>query len=527
MTPTPLELRSDLRFVPSVPVALGMAILAGWIMDFGFPDRDIWPLALLGLFLMLWSVRGLSLRRSLLVGAVGGFTFFGILIWWLTVYLGLIPWIALTLAQVFFFALGMGLVGLAWHYGSKQWPGLAGRLIITPALVGGAWMTREAVSSVFPFGGFAWARISQSQAESTLAPLVAWVGTSGMSFVLAFFVAFILALVTERRIAWDAKATLAWAAALALVIWPAWPVTESGSIRVLAVQGNAEAGLFADYDWGDNLADHYRVTKPLYGQDVDVVMWPENASDVDPLRYPDAAALVSEVSREMGAPLVVGTITREGEETFNSMLLWEFDEASGRDIVRDQYDKIHPVPFAEYLPWRDFFYPLAPSLFDMVPRDYSFGQRDTVFDVAGTTAGIAICFDIVDDNIVWAMMDSGAEIIFAPTNNADFGRTDQSIQQLSIARMRAIETGRSVVNISTVGTSAVIDPWGSERDRLPTYEEGYMMLDVPLATHTTPATLIGRTLELSVVGFTLAGIIIGMLGERSRSLLRRARGSGF
>ena len=163
MTPTPLELRSDLRFVPSVPVALGMAILAGWIMDFGFPDRDIWPLALLGLFLMLWSVRGLSLRRSLLVGAVGGFTFFGILIWWLTVYLGLIPWIALTLAQVFFFALGMGLVGLAWHYGSKQWPGLAGRLIITPALVGGAWMTREAVSSVFPFGGFAWARISQSQ----------------------------------------------------------------------------------------------------------------------------------------------------------------------------------------------------------------------------------------------------------------------------------------------------------------------------------------------------------------------------
>ena len=527
MSLSPLELRSDLRFVPSVPVALGMAILAGWIMDFGFPDRDIWPLALLGLFLMLWSVRGLSLRRSLLVGAVGGFTFFGILIWWLTVYLGLIPWIALTLAQVFFFALGMGLVGLAWHYGSRQWPSLAGRLIITPALVGGAWMTREAVSSVFPFGGFAWARISQSQSESTLAPLGAWVGTSGMSFILAFFVAFIMALVTERRIAWDAKATLAWAAALALVIWPAWPVTVSGSIRVLAVQGNAEAGLFADYDWGDNLADHYRVTKPLYGQDVDVVMWPENASDVDPLRYPDAAALVSEVSREMGAPLVVGTITREGEETFNSMLLWEFDEASGRDIVRDQYDKIHPVPFAEYLPWRDFFYPLAPSLFDMVPRDYSFGQRDTVFDVAGTTAGIAICFDIVDDNIVWAMMDSGAEIIFAPTNNADFGRTDQSIQQLSIARMRAIETGRSVVNISTVGTSAVIDPWGSERDRLPTYEEGYMMLDVPLATHTTPATLIGRTLELGVVGFTLAGIIIGMLGERSRSLLRRARGSGF
>jgi apolipoprotein N-acyltransferase len=516
MTSLALNPRENLRLVPSVPVGIVMAILAGWIMDFGFPDRDIWPLALVGTLLMLWSVRGLSFRASLLVGAVGGFSFFGILIWWLTVYLGLIPWLALTMAQVFFFSAGLGLIGVAWSYASRQWTSLAGRLVLVPALVGGAWMTREAVSAVFPFGGFAWARLSQSQSESPLAPLVAWVGTSGMSFLLAFFAAFVLALITEKRINWDAKAALGWAAAVVLVIWPAWPVTESGSIRVLAVQGNADAGLFADYAWGDNLQDHYRVTAPLFGTDVDVVVWPENASDVDPLRYQDAAALVSKVSREMGAPLVVGAITRAGTETFNSMLLWEFDVETGTDRVLDQYDKIHPVPFAEYLPWREFFYPLAPRLFDMVPRDYSFGTRDTVFEVAGATAGIAICFDIVDDEILWSMMDSGADIIFAPTNNADFGRTDQSIQQLSIARMRAIETGRSVVNISTVGTSAIIDPWGRELDRLPTYEEGYMLHDVPLASHQTPATALGRNLELAVVGFTLAGIAIAMAGERGR-----------
>jgi apolipoprotein N-acyltransferase len=157
----------------------------------------------------------------------------------------------------------------------------------------------------------------------------------------------------------------------------------------------------------------------------------------------------------------------------------------------------------------------------MGPRDYSFGERDTVFDVGGARAGIAICFDIVDDAILWSMMESGADVIFAPTNNADFGQTDQSIQQLSIARMRAMETGRSVVNISTVGTSAIIDPRGRELDRLPTYEEGYMLVDVPLATHTTPATMFGRTIELTIVGFTLAGLAIAALGERSR----RSRGS--
>lgn len=513
VTPPP---RHHLVGVPTLPLALVMAIFAGWLMDLGFPDRDWWPLTLLGTALMMASVRGLGAGRALAVGALGGFTFYGIMIWWLTVYLGLIPWIALTLAQVFFFALGMALIALVWRYGSRQWTSVGGRIGLVPALVGGAWMLREAVAAVFPFGGFAWGRISQSQSESPLAHLVAWVGTSGMSFLLAWAAALAVALIAEVRLHPEARAALGVSVGVALLVWPAFPTTTAGSLRVLAVQGNADAGLFAQYERGDNLRDHYAVTRDLYGEKVDVVVWPENASDIDPLRFPEAAAVVSEVSREMGAPLIVGAITRDGDETFNSILLWDFDEALQRPIVRDQYDKIHPVPFAEYLPARDFFYPLAPPLFDMIPRDYSFGERDPVFEVAGAIGGVAICYDIVDDEILWSMLDGGASIIFAPTNNADFGQTDQSVQQLAIARMRAIETGRSVVNISTVGTSAVIDPRGAELDRLPTYTEGYMLLDVPLATGTTPATLLRRNLESGVVGFTLGGLIIAGWGNYGR-----------
>lgn len=508
--------RSAMAFVPTLPAALALAVLAGWLMDAGFPDRDWWPLTVLGTALMMASVRGISATRALLIGAVGGFTFYGIMIWWLTVYLGLIPWIALTLAQVVFFSLGLVLISLVWHFGTRQWSSVGGRLGVVPALVGGAWMLREAVAAVFPFGGFAWGRISQSQSEGPLAHWVAWLGTSGMSFLLAWAAALAVALVAEMRLRPEARGALGVSVAVALLVWPAFPATPEGSLRVLAVQGNADAGLFAQYERGDNLRDHYRVTRELYGEDVDVVVWPENASDIDPLRFPEAAAVVSEVSRELGAPLIVGAITTDGEETFNSILLWDWDTTLERPVVRDQYDKIHPVPFAEYLPARDFFYPLAPPLFDMIPRDYSFGQRDPVFDVAGAIGGVAICYDIVDDDILWSIMDGGASIIFAPTNNADFGQTDQSVQQLAIARMRAIETGRSVVNISTVGTSAVIDPRGNDLDRLPTYTEGYMLLDVPLAIGTTPATAIRRNLELGVVGFTLAGLVIAAAGSYGR-----------
>jgi apolipoprotein N-acyltransferase len=487
-------------------IAAVLAAVSGWVLDAAFPDLEVWPLAFVGTALLLAAVRGLNFWQGLLVGAIGGFAYYGILIWWLTVYLGPIPWIALTLAQVFFFSLGMGLIALTWSITSQWWTSVAGRLGLVPVLIAGVWTLREAIAAVWPFGGFAWGRLAQSQTESPFAPLVAWVGQSGLSFVVAWLSALAVALIVEWRVSAVNRLALAVASVTALMVWPAYPWEATDSIRVAAVQGNADAGLFADYDRGDNLRDHHAVTQRIYGEEVDVVVWPENASDLDPLRYPDAAKIADEVVREMGAPLVVGTITQAGEETFNSILLWDIPEGALAGRAIDQYDKIHPVPFAEYLPARDFFYPLAPDLFDMVPRDYSFGTRDTVFSVAGHTAGIAICYDIVDDAIFWQMMDEGADIIFAPTNNADFGRTDQSVQQLAIARLRAIETGRTVVNISTVGTSAIIDPSGVTLDRLPTYTEGYMVMEVPTTSHTTPATRFGRTIELSVSALGLIGL---------------------
>lgn len=506
-------------------VALVLAAVAGWVMDLGHPDTNLWPLTLVGAALMIFAARGLSLGYSLLVGAVGGFSYYGIHIWWLTVYLGLVPWVGLTIAQTAFFSLGFVLLTLAWRWVPTLWPGVGGTLGMLPTVLASIWLLRESISGVWPAGGFNWARLAHSQSETPLTPLVAWVGPGVLSFILAWLAAFAVALWREHRVDRPSRAVLALGIVTALVVWPAFPTPISGHLTVAAIQGNADAGLFAQYERGDNLRDHHRVTQGLYGENVDVVVWPENASDIDPLRDEMAAAIADEVVREMDAPLVVGTITRSGEETFNSVLLWEEDKTGGSGAT-DQYDKIHPVPFAEYLPARELIYPLAPSLFDLVPRDYSFGTRDTVFSIDSHTAGIAICYDIVDDAIFAQMMDEGADIIFAPTNNADFGRTDQSVQQLAIARLRAIELGRSVVNISTVGTSAIITPEGDTLDQLPTYTEGYMIERVPTATHTTPAALWGKQLEWWLIALGLSALVISGLARQGTvsSSLRAAEG---
>lgn len=501
----------------AAPLPLGLALVlgvfGGWAAHLGYPDVAWWPLTIMGTAMVMASLRGRSIGGALLVGAVSGFAFYGALIEWLTVYLGIVPWLALTLLQVVYTALGGVLMTLAWRWVPRAWPGIAGRLVLTPAVLGAAWTAREAVASSFPWGGFAWGRLAHSQAEGPLAHWAAWVGFSGLTFLIAWLAAALVAVAIEREVGMLRRGIAVAGASLALLIWPAVPIAVSGTISVAAVQGNSNSGLFASYERGEILRDHYEATTPLFDEvlSLDVVVWPENASDLDPLRNADASSVLDIVSERLDAPIIVGTITVEEEtdRTFNSMLLW-----TASDGAIDQYDKVNPVPFAEYLPAREFFYPLAPDLFDLVPRDFSFGERDTIVDLDGVVAGISICFDIVSDDLVARQLDEGAQVLIAPTNNADFGPTDQGLQQLAIARLRAIESGRALVNASTVGASAIVLPDGSTLDSLPRFTPGTMVQEVPLSDTVTPAHALGRTLEWGIILFAFTTIVMaGVLGR--------------
>src|SRR5690606_25611412 len=115
-------------------------------------------------------------------------------------------------------------------------------------------------------------------------------------------------------------------------------------------------------------------------------------------------------------------------------------------------------------------------------------------------------------------LDHGAQIILAPTNNADFGEgSAENVQQLAIAQLRAVEAGRAVVNISTVGTSAMIGPDGTMIDRLPQYEPGTMLEELPLSTTVTPGIRLGAWIDWALcIGsvLTLAGLGVATAMQR-------------
>ncbi|WP_317451948.1 nitrilase-related carbon-nitrogen hydrolase [Microbacterium sp. NIBRBAC000506063] len=135
--------------------------------------------------------------------------------------------------------------------------------------------------------------------------------------------------------------------------------------------------------------------------------------------------------------------------------------------------------------------------------------------VGEATIGLAICFDVIYDDVITEGVLGGAEVLVFQTNNADFRGTDENLQQLAFARMRAIETGRWVVNVSTVGTSQIIRADGSTVSSLGADEAGALLEDVELRTGLTPGVVIGPWLQWTLLwGGWGALALFGVLGRR-------------
>lgn len=496
---------------PVLPLwlALVVAAAAGPVYDAGFPDLDLWPLAFVGIGMFLVTLMGRRAGTAVLVGFVGGLSFFLVHVSWASLYLGDLPWIALATLEALFFAAGALLIALAYRWVPAAWPGRAGRLGMLPLVVAGLWTAREAAADVWPYGGFAWGRAALSQSMSPFAPLVAWVGVAGLTFLMVLLVAVIMECVRETRLAGLARATIAVGAVTLVLVIPAWPTPASGTVTIAAVQGNGKAGYFDVRRPGDILASQVSATLPIIDRSVDMIVWPEGGTDIDPTRNAQAASVLDYISAHMHAPLITGAITQHNGKIFNSSLVWE----AGKGVVAS-YDKKHPVPFGEYIPDRAFWRPFAPSLIDLVQRDYTPGSKPNVVNVNGIRTGLSICFDIADDQLLTDMMHDRAQVILAQTNNADFGHTDENVQQLAIARLRAIESGRSLINISTVGTSSAIAPDGRTLAEIPAYRPGAMVVAVPLGTTTTPASLLSQGLQLVFAGLGVFGLAVAAVTRR-------------
>ena len=500
------------------------AAASGGLLCLAFPTYDLWFMAPIALAVLALALGGTTMRQGFGLGLVAGLAFFVPTLHWAGIYVGNLPWIALATLEALFIAL-FGLV-VAWLTRPAR--------PVRPLAFALAWVVTEAFRSIAPYGGFPWAKLAFGQADAPFGRLASLGGAPFVGFVLALTGGLLALAVVHLRqgMPWGqvaAPAGLAIALALGGLAVPL-PV-DGETVNVVGIQGNvARPGLDFNAERRAVLDNHVATTRVAIREieagkapKPDLVVWPENASDIDPIRNADANQLIRTVVDEVEAPVMVGGLLEAQDGIRNTTLLFE----PGRGDTH-RYVKRHPVPFGEYIPNRSFWRIFSEKV-DLVRRDFLAGDEVGLFEIRTETGetirtGIGICFEVAYDDIMRDTVRAGANLLVIQTNNATFGYTAESSQQLAISRLRAIEFGRSVVHVSTVGQSALITPDGTAHQVTSLFTQAVVRGDLPLRDSTTLATRVGAAPEWLAAAALLVLVTLGAARRRRAAAEQHAPG---
>jgi apolipoprotein N-acyltransferase len=491
-----------------LPLRLLLSVLAGAAAAVSFEPYGLvllLPVAVAALSLLL---RGLTPRSGLLVGTVFGTVFMLVLLPWLQV-IGVDAWIALSLLEGLFYGLlSAGAV-------------LVSRLPWWPVWNATLWVAVEAFRGAFPFGGFPWGRLAFATAGTPVADLFAYVGAAGATFVVALLGGSLAwAATVVRRAPLRAAAAVLGGAVIAVsgsAFSPGVPAPEEEPgrfVTVAAVQGDVPGeGMDAFSERRAVLDNHVAATQQL-AADVaagsapppDFVVWPENSTDIDPFEDPTVHADIQAAVDAIGVPVLVGAMVSGPEpgDVYNQGIVWHPGAGPG-----ESYSKRHPVPFGEYIPFRDVLAGFISRL-EQIPRDMVPGTEPGVLELGGTTVGDVICFEVAYDELLRDVVQGGAELLVVQTNNATYMGTGQVEQQFAISRLRAIETGRYVIVAATNGVTGVIAPTGEVVERAPMRTRAVLSRTLPIFGATTPAVRWGQGLELLLVLVSAVSVSAGL-----------------
>lgn len=465
-----------------------------------------WPLGFFGLA-ALW---GVSTRASAGAAAWWGF------IWGSSYFLLLFDWAAsaahTVLAQIGLAAVEamfVALVALLWNGASRY-----RRAAIPLAAV--IWVAVEYVRSTWPLGGMPWGSVGYTFVDSPLVRLAPYGSVELVSLVaVGVSIALAQALRSRRKVA-IAGAVVVGAGVVGGSVFLPIGAAPSGHLDAAIVQGSVPSPPGPDRALTVT-RNHVEAALGVLEKNPDVIFLPESTSDLDFRRDPDAGALIERLTSATDVPILLGSQSYSGNTRLNEYILLVHGK------VTATYAKQHPVPFGEYIPWREQIRAITRSV-DQVAVDMIAGSDPAAIRVpvgkADVMLATPICFEIADTAVVAEAVRLGAELIVAPTNNATFQGTGEPHQQFAIARFRAIETARSVVQVSTSGITGVIDPRGnvaySVIDNVPDARVVRVQLaDAETFSTRTEPTRVSVTYALGAVGGILA--VRALLSKKRRT----------
>ena len=476
-----------------------VALVAGLALALCFPPTHaFWllPFAVAAFFVV---TAGLPARRAWVPGLVFGAAFQFTLLWWMHA-VGTVPWLGLSAVQAGWYAV-LAVVAVPLR-----------RLPASPVWLAVAWVAMENIRTDWPAGGMPWGRLVYAVVDTPASQALPYVGSTGVSLLLALLGALLAAAYAARGQARlrPLAALAGVAAVIAVPLVRPYDASPTSHVTVASVQGNVPGD-------GTDVLAHYRQITHQHADETsrlaadvaagrtprpDFVVWPENSTAIDPFEDQEMRSDIQEAVAAIDVPLLAGVVVDGGpKHVLNQGIV--FDPVTG---AGDRYTKWHPVPFGEYIPWRWLFGTHLAQL-NQIPRDMVRGTRVTPLEIAGVKVADAICFDVAYDDGLYAQVSHGGQLVVVQTSNAMFIHTDQIDQQFAISRLRAIETHRYVVVAAINGLTGVIAPDGSVVTSTPPRTMSYDIARVGLFDVVTPAVRIGPWVGRACVGLVVIGLI--------------------
>ncbi|EJN46047.1 apolipoprotein N-acyltransferase [Actinomyces sp. ICM39] len=517
-----------------------IAAVAGLALYASFPPLGWWWLSVPALALYISRIDEARAPRALTVTFVFGMSFWIPLIDWIPLAVGTRPpWFVLAFVQTLFL--------MAWALFARWtqlWAWARGP-IMQALFYALTWAGVDAARSRWPWSGFPWGSVALPQVDSSLGRLAPYGGTTLITVVVVFLAVLVRRACAARdasvvREHWFSRPALALIVAGAFIAPLAVTLpnqAENGMLRIGVVQGDiALPGAQAYSREGEVTDNNVRASlelasSPELAHDpIDLAIWGEGSVDRDPLAFPAIGQAVDRAATALDAPILIGyTNLNERDRVKNWLAVW--DPGTGMDEAA-RYSKHVPVPFGEFIPFRDFIASFATEVAQS-SKDMEAGEEPPLMtiearDGRSVPLAVGICFEAAYPLVIGDGVARGGQAIIVPSNNYHFRSSGESAQQGQLLRMRAMEYSRSAVQASTTGHSYVIRPDGSILASTGTEEAATLAADIPLRSSLTVTAWAGERVPGAVMAATFvinALALVTVIGQGIRASARARRAS--
>jgi len=500
-----------------------LALLSGFMLTASFPPSPVYFLAWFALVPLLKSLENEAPPAALRLGFAAGLAHNLTLVYWVVVVMGHYGHLPLpvSVSVLILFSLYLSIYPalFAWGYS------LTGRSFLGSFKVAALWVSLEYVRANI-LTGFPWCLLGHTQYLNLEAIQVAdLVGAYGTSFMIVLSSALIYGLLLEQNLGrWKLEAPLVLLVLALSLGYGLYRVSDSpapqGSVRVAIAQGNIDQSIKWNPAYQEKTVQIYRsLTLQSRPFGPDLVVWPETAV---PLFFQDGEPLARSVlhmAREAETHLIFGSPAYKKGKGSVSFFNRAYLTSPGGDILAS-YDKVHLVPFGEYVPMKRFL-PFVQRLV-VAAGDFLPGDRVVPLKHPKAAAGVLICFESIFPELGRAMTENGAALLVNLTNDAWYGMSSAPFQHFSMAVFRAVENRRPVIRAANTGISAFILPSGKILEQSDLFTEALLTKEIPLpGSGLTLYTRYGDFFALALTIISAVNIFFAYWYTRKRS--RRTR----